>query len=370
MSVVNRDQESDEPRPSPRPARQPSWFEGDDEARVEPGGLFVGVVVDRALDAVLTYRVPQRLVGKIQLGQRVRVPLGRNGVVTGYCVSIDLLPPPDLAPSKIKDVVEILDAVPLIDARMLELTRWMAGYYLCSWGQALDAVVPAGVRNQAGTRVGTFLTVPPETRQAFLEETLQTTLTTKQTAAIEALCRSDEMLTVSDVCRRARCSAGVIKTLRENGLIHTVKRRLSLVESRRDEHEPTPVEPTAAPKPPAMTPEQAAAMETLRPALDGDAFAPFLIHGVTGSGKTEVYLTAIETGRGAGTRGDRASPRDQPDAADDPPVPPPVSNAWPCCTATSATSSGTGIGRASPRAKSTSSSVRGRPSSPPRGGWG
>ncbi len=294
MSVVNCDQESDEPRPSPRPARQPSWFGGDDEERIEPGGLFVGVVVDRALDAVLTYRAPQRLVGRIQLGQRVRVPLGRNGVVTGYCVSVDLLPPPDLAPSKIKDVVEILDAVPLIDARMLELTRWMAGYYLCSWGQALDAVVPAGVRNQAGTRVGTFLTVPPETRQAFLDERLQKTLTAKQTAAIEALCRSDEMLTVSDVCRRARCGAGVIKALREDGLVHTVKRRLSLAEARRDEPEPTAVEPTAAPRPPAMTPEQAAAMETLVPALEGDAFAPFVLFGVTGSGKTEVYLTAIE----------------------------------------------------------------------------
>jgi primosomal protein N' (replication factor Y) (superfamily II helicase) len=301
MSVVNREQEGDEPGPSSRPARQPSWFEGagEDEAQAERGGLFVGVVVARALDTVLTYRAPQRMVRSIQPGQRVRVPLGRNGLVIGYCVSVDLLPPPDLPPSKIKDVVEILDAVPLIDAPMLELTRWMASYYFCSWGQALDAVVPAGVRNQAGTRVGTFLVVTPETRQAFQDETLQKKLTAKQTAAIETLCRSDEMLTVSDVCRRAKCGVGVVKALRDDGLIHTVKRRLSLAASRRDDPTTEPANATAetsasSKPPPALTPEQAAAMSALEPALDGDAFAPFVIFGVTGSGKTEVYLSAIE----------------------------------------------------------------------------
>ena len=69
-------------------------------------------------------------------------------------------------PGRVKDVLEVLDDPPLIDAAMLELTRWMAGYYACSWGQALDAVVPAGVKKQAGTRVGTFLIVPEEVRQA------------------------------------------------------------------------------------------------------------------------------------------------------------------------------------------------------------
>ncbi len=133
------------------------------------------------------------------------MPLGKgNRLTTGYCVSVDAAPPEGLDPRKLKEVVEVLDLVPLIDAKMLELTRWMAEYYVCSWGQALDAAVPAGVRNQAGTRVGTFLLVPEEVRQALKEQTTKPKLSPKQAAALEVLCRADEPLTIADVCRRAR----------------------------------------------------------------------------------------------------------------------------------------------------------------------
>ncbi|WP_165246362.1 replication restart helicase PriA [Paludisphaera soli] len=304
MSVVNQDQDGEDARSPGRLVRPPSWFGGEDEARADRGGLFIEVVVNRAFDQALTYGVPRKLVGGVKVGQRVRVPLGRGGApVTGYCVSVGLLPPEGLDPSRIKNIVEILDPVPLIDDRMLELTRWMAGYYMCSWGQALDAVVPAGVRNQAGTRIGTFLVVTPETRQAWRDGTLEATLTAKQAAAIDALCRSEEEpLTAADVCRRARCGPGVLAGLRKDGVIHTVKRRLSLDESRKAAKEaeaegPAAVDAAAAVEAasrPALTPEQQAAMDALTPALQGDAFAPFVVFGVTGSGKTEVYLSAIE----------------------------------------------------------------------------
>ena len=101
------------------------------------------------------------------------MPLGKgNRLTIGYCVSVDASSHPRVSiRRKLKDVAEVLDPVPLIDAKMLELTRWMAEYYVCSWGQALDAAVPAGVRNQAGTRVGTFLLVPEEIRQGLKDQT-------------------------------------------------------------------------------------------------------------------------------------------------------------------------------------------------------
>ncbi|MHB1560600.1 MAG: primosomal protein N' family DNA-binding protein, partial [Isosphaeraceae bacterium] len=149
------------------PAAQAAWF-GLEEDEPEVGGIFAGVVFNRPIDQVLTYRVPARLAGAIRVGQRVRAPLGRGDkLAAGYCVRLDERAPEGLDRLRIKAIVEILDPSPLIDDRMLELSRWLAEYYACSWGQALDAAVPAGVKKHAGTRVGTFLVVPEETREAL-----------------------------------------------------------------------------------------------------------------------------------------------------------------------------------------------------------
>lgn len=272
--------------------RQAAWFGA--AAAPEADGPFAGVVFNRPIDQVFTYRIPARLRDAVCPGQRVRVPLGRkNEPAIGYCVRVDAGAPEDLAPGRVKDVLEALDDPPLIDGAMLELTRWMAGYYACSWGQALDAVVPAGVKKHAGTRVGTFLVVPEEVRARV--EGLG--LPPKQAQALAILCRSDEPLTIADVCRMARCATGPIAALRRRGYLHAVKRRL-----RAPAAAPAPAGAEAAPEAdgaparprPVPTPEQEAVLARLAPALQADAFATFLVHGVTGSGKTEVYLSAIE----------------------------------------------------------------------------
>jgi primosomal protein N' (replication factor Y) len=268
--------------------RQASWFAVDaEEAPSARDGAYAGVVFNRPVDQVFTYRVPPRLGGAVRRGQRVRVPLGRGSQpAIGYCVRLDAAPPAGLAPARIKDVLDALDDPPLIDAAMLELTRWLAGYYACSWGQALDAAVPAGVKKQAGTRVGTFLTVPDEVRLALSSLTLPP----QQAEALAVLCRSAEPLTASDLGRMARCGVAVVAALRRRGYVHTVKRRL------RARPEPEPDEAAAAEPRPRLelTADQQAVLDRLAPALEADAFATFLIHGVTGSGKTEVYLSAIE----------------------------------------------------------------------------
>jgi primosomal protein N' (replication factor Y) len=232
----------------------------------------------------------------VRPGQRLTVPLGKsNSPTIGYCVEVDDSGILQIDPRRIKDVVGIVDDPPLIDDAMLGLTRWIADYYLCSWGQVLDAVVPAGVKNASGTRVWTCLVVPEEVRGKIHD----LPLSTKQLRVLEVLLRSEESLTTADVCRRAECAAGTIAGLRRKGLIRAIRRRIATPGDPEDSSG-SMSESDGAP-PAELTAEQTEALRVLEPALAGTTgYGTFLLHGVTGSGKTEVYLSAIEqvTARG------------------------------------------------------------------------
>ena len=131
-------------------------------------------------------------------GQRVRVPLGRgNRRVEGYCVKI--FSGDDAERRRLKEVHSVVDPEPLLSPRMLQLTAWMADYYLCTWGQAIETVVPAGVREQAGTREVRFLTTPTHVAARIT----QLRLPPKQAAALQCLAASSRPR--RDCSRRRRC---------------------------------------------------------------------------------------------------------------------------------------------------------------------
>ena len=254
--------------------------------KVAVDGPFAGVVFDRPVDQVFSYRIPPRLRAVVVPGQRVKVPLGRgNTPSVGYCVAVAATA--EVNPARIKEVLEVLDDPPLIDRAMLDLTRWIARYYACTWGQALEAVVPSGVKKQAGTRVWTCLTLPESTRLGLLDGSIR--IPAKQAEILEVVARADVPLTIADVCKRAKTGSGPVLALRKSGLLHTVKRRIG---SSNDEGDWADNAPRA---PLELTIEQKAAMTMLAPSLRGESgFSTFLLHGVTGSGKTEIYLGAID----------------------------------------------------------------------------
>jgi len=228
------------------------------------------------------YAVPPELRERLRPGLRVRVPF-RNRTLTGYCVR--LLDAPTIDPARVKPIAAIVDAEPLVDAAMLELTRWVADYYACSWGEALEAALPAGVRHQTTSR--TIQIVEPALHDAELRAAVAglPARLRKRAALLETLASCpDEELTPQQLAELAGCSVGVVHAARKAG---QVRYRSKLV----TEHPVDDVEPEA-PKEIELTEEQARALAVLRERRK-EGFAVVLLHGVTGSGKTEVYLRAI-----------------------------------------------------------------------------
>ena len=209
---------------------------------------------------------------------RVAVPLGRsNRRTTGYCVGVERKP---IVARRRKPIEEVLDRRSLLSAAMLRLTHWIAEHYLCEWGQVLEAVVPMGVRQQAGTHLATRLSVDRELAGQI--PTLK--LSKTQAAILSALATSPDPLTPAELCQAAKCSPGPIATLRRKGLIRSSVERVG------KNHLPEATAPRQTG--PALNPDQQTALATIFTALGSRRHQTILVHGVTGSGKTEVYLQA------------------------------------------------------------------------------
>jgi primosomal protein N' (replication factor Y) (superfamily II helicase) len=228
------------------------------------------------------YSVPPSLAAKLKPGQRVQVPLGKgNRPIVGYCTAVANKP---IGHRPLKPIRRLVDAEPLLSASMLRLAEWMADYYLCALGQVLQAIVPAGVRGQAGTREMTFLSVPPETREQLMAGQLKPG--EKQLDALRILAASPRPLTPPELAQAAKCTLGPIGELRKKKLVKAEVRRIQQMEV---EEAPTPREEHLL-----LNADQQAALDCILAALRERRHETILMHGVTGSGKTEVYIRAID----------------------------------------------------------------------------
>ena len=226
------------------------------------------------------YLVPDRLRSIAEAGRRVRVPFGKgNRSVIGYCVQVENRTERG---RRLKEVNSFLDEQRLLSSQMLKLTKWMAEYYLCEWGQAIETAVPAGVRGKAGTREVAFLTVPTN----VAERMTQLKLPPKQAAALKILAASTQEMTAAQLAAAAKCTEVPINSLRKKGLIEAETRRVHV-----DEHE-IPVE--AREQELKLNTAQQTALQSIIDALDSRRHQTVLLHGITGSGKTEVYIRAIQ----------------------------------------------------------------------------
>jgi primosomal protein N' (replication factor Y) len=237
---------------------------------------------------LLTYHVPDG----IQLppvGVRVRVPVGTR-VVTGCVVDY-----PAEAPSgDLKDVIEVIDLEPLLPSEVVTLCRWVADYYLAGVGDAIAAAMPPGAKRKATsfktTRVAALTALGSDAMTGAAGDGL----TAKQREALEVLAGSSTGLPLSQLRDRG-ISADVVGRLAARGLV-----LLRAETSDRDPFERAAMVDVRPSESRVLTAEQSAAFDELAALVDACEFRVALLHGVTGSGKTEIYLRLADRMRQAG----------------------------------------------------------------------
>jgi len=259
-----------EPSPDPLP-----W-----ELAAEADRVIAGVVLARPLDTVYHYLVPEELREMVRPGQRVRVPFGAGSTPTlGYVVEVGNTAPTS---RRLKTISEVLDREPLIGAEMLKLTQWIGQRYLSSWGQVLESVIPAGVKKQAGTREIVCYTAT----EGLSEQLATLKLSKKQRAVVDVLLSRNEPVIVDELAKQADCGTGPIQWLRDRQLIVPVKKRIATWEEE-DEGMVNPQVDLA------LNPDQQRAVDQIIGLMRKRENRTVLLHGITGSGKTEVYIQSI-----------------------------------------------------------------------------
>ena len=248
----------------------------------EAGRLVARVLFPHGPKEPLDYLVPEALAERLEVGMRVRVPLGKGDRLRqAYCIQLREAGPEDRG---LKHVAEVVDSRPLLTPALLRLSQWMARRWVCPWATVLEAMIPAGVRQGAGRHWVTLL----EPNRAELEKISLAELPRKQRLALEQLLAAGEPLRPEELARLARCTLAPINALRKKNLVLARRSR----QRRRPAADESPLPPRTSP--PQLTPEQQQALRAIQQALEARRHQVFLLHGITGSGKTEVYLQAIQ----------------------------------------------------------------------------
>jgi len=231
-------------------------------------------------------------VRSVEVGHRVLIPFGRR-TTTGVCVGFpDAAQVPELKPIK-----DLLHPDCRFDAHLLEFTRWIAEYYQASWGEVLEAALPPTLRSGKGERTVRWISAEHPSATLLEESERWTKKAPVRARLLEALARNPGARPCADLLKEAEASSGALRWLVDG-------------EWAREEHRPY-VSEREEPDLDALTSRavgslhatQEDALRVIMEACDSKDFKPILLHGVTGSGKTEVYLRALREVVEQGRRG-------------------------------------------------------------------
>ena len=233
---------------------------------------FADVVINRksqALDRLFTYSLPPHLRSELEPGMLVAVPF-HGQTLEGVAVRLH-----DEEPQGFEalDILDVLCDRPLFSAELLRLSAWMSDYYLCSRAAALQAMLPAGM-SLSGRAPRVFL----REHYYLAEDWQEVRPSPKRQALIELLQKQGEL--TAEQLQEQGFKRDFLTTCVKAGLVEREQRRVD------EAGQPLPAAPAR------LSSEQEQVLSAIRAEQAGEN-RPFLLHGVTGSGKTEVYLHLI-----------------------------------------------------------------------------
>lgn len=234
------------------------------------------IAIPTPLRRYFDYLAPTNLTkNPPQIGVRVKVPFGRQTLVG---ILLEIVHETDVPPQKLKSVIEVLDEQPVFDTELLQLLKWCSLYYHHPIGEVMQNALPVKLRQGASTHIKGIRRwqITPEGEQVDPQSLKRAA---KQIALLADLKQSSSGLLDSQLSEQHVGWRPVMKRLREKGWVQSVEENAL---------------PMAKPikSAPVLNKDQQHAIE--RVLQQSDQFHAYVLEGVTGSGKTEVYLQIIE----------------------------------------------------------------------------
>ena len=251
------------------------------------------------LEGTFTYSVPQDLEDKIKVGMRVVVPCGQKKTYTALCVEVTDKKP-NIGVKNIKCIYSVLDDMPMLLPQQLKLWQWMADYYMCTLGDIYKAALPAGLKAEDGYRPKTEtyvgltekfhdemalnIALDMVSRYEKQQKALAGYLELSHWAEMSGTAIPDDIkeITQTELCNVTHCTTPTVKSLVKRGILEIYQKEVGRLNTDGE-----------------FTPQNAKLLNETQQEAYNQVLMQFmkknvvLLHGVTSSGKTEIYIHLI-----------------------------------------------------------------------------
>jgi primosomal protein N' (replication factor Y) len=241
---------------------------------------YVRVIIDRGIRRELDYSVPETLADRIAIGSRVRVPFRDKSALATVLATLEKSDAKGIRP-----IEALVGEAPTLSPSLLELAHWMSAYYCCPLETVMRSLLPQVIRRAEVSWKKQLVVHPPEKIDNLELEKLRKRAP-RQAELLDEIAKSNKPTPAAELLRKVSSDNQTLRALAKRGLIELREEAV--------ERDPHGDEQFIATTNLELNAEQAAALKKIADALAAPENAkPILLHGVTGSGKTEIYLQAI-----------------------------------------------------------------------------